>query len=275
MPAPRFELPDPVRRLFRGGAPRVQGGWGRWEPAVRDVAARHRVLPLVVDADGLLALGADGQVLAVRWTTGAEPSPVGDVRTRDLAVLRAVTRYRELRALMPQREPGDMDCAHCRGLGAFEASLPGVVCVCGGLGFFPSRWREPDLEEDPPPPPPSSRPAASSRGVARSRARTGSAHGAAAHAVEPDHLAGSGAHQAIARARAIASSRRPTVRDHAQLVAPSLADPALPWQPRPRRARRLALAVLLALICGALLIGWSAWAASPTSPAASSAPGRP
>jgi hypothetical protein len=150
-----------------------------------------------------------------------------------------------------------------------------VVCVCGGLGFFPSRWSEPELEEDPPPAPPSSRPAAPSRGAARSRARAGSTHGATAHAVEPDHVAGSGAHQAIARAMAIASSRRATVRGHAPVVTPSLADQALRWQPRPRRARRLALAVLLALICGALLIGWSAWAANPTSPAASSAPGRP
>jgi hypothetical protein len=252
MAAPRFELPDPVRRLFRGGAPRVHDdSWGRWAPAVRDVVARHRVLPLVVDADGLLALGADGQVVAVRWTSGAEPGPVADERTRDLAVLRAVARHRELRALVPTRGPGDMECAHCRGTSAaFEPTLPGVVCVCGGLGFFPSRWREDDVEDDPPPPP--------SRRVA--------------HAVEPDHIDGTGAQQAIAMARAIATPRRPVVRQLALTAAPPVADPSLRWRPR---QRRLALAMLLALVCGALVVGWSAWAASPTSPAASSAPGRP
>jgi len=255
MGAPHFELPEPVRRLFRGGAPRVHGdAWGRWAPAVRDVVARHRVLPLLVDADGLLALGADGRVVAVRWTSGAEPSPVADVRTRDLAVLRAIERHRELRALVPGRGSGDMECAHCRGIGAaFEPTLPSVVCVCGGLGFFPARWREADAEDDPPPPP--------------SR-RT-------AHAVEPDHIGGTGAQQAIAMARAIAAPRRPAVRRLAMTAAPHAADLALHWQPRKRRVRRLALAMLLALVCGALVVGWSAWAASPTSPAASSAPGRP
>jgi hypothetical protein len=255
MGAPRYELPETVRRLFRGRAPRVDDAcWGRWAPAVRDVAARHRLLPLVVDADGLLALGADGQVVTVRWTSGAEPSAVADVRTRDLAVLRALPRHRELRALVPARGPGDMDCAHCRGIGAaFEPTLPGLVCVCGGLGFFPSRWCEADVADEPPPPP--------SRRVA--------------HAVEPDHIDGTGAQVAIAMARAIAAPRRPAVRPLAMTAAPPVAEPSLHWRPRQRGVRRLALAMLLALVCGALVVGWSAWAASPTSPAVSSAPGRP
>lgn len=220
MAAPRFELPDALRRLFRGGAPRPRGSWGRWTAAVRDVTARHRVLPLVVDADGLLALDGSGRVVSVRWTSGATPAPIEDLRTRDLAVLRALCRYGELAALVPTREPGDMDC-RCRGATEIGSVPPGI-CFCGGLGFFPSRWREEADYLDAPAPAPAS--------------------------VRAEELA-------VALA-----TRRPT------LHALSLPRPA-PTQlalrapgTRGERVRRLALAVILVLVCGALVIGWTAWA---------------
>lgn len=104
----------------------------RWESRF---VAEFAALPLYLGWTETIGIRADGEV--IRWSTEGEYAgarPVQD-RTEVLSALVAgAERHPELRALLPERPPGAVDC-RCRNHPLLASGQ--VLCgECGGVGWL-------------------------------------------------------------------------------------------------------------------------------------------
>jgi hypothetical protein len=119
----------------------------RWEsPFVTDFGA----LPLYPGWTETIGIRPDGEI--VQWSTEGDYPGLRAVEDR-LWVLSALVagakRYPELRALLPERPAGAVDC-QCRDHPLFVSGK--VLCgTCGGVGWLPAESRaEPSAAPDRP-----------------------------------------------------------------------------------------------------------------------------
>lgn len=113
---------------------------------VSAMAIRLGMLPLSLDAGGVVGLKRDGRVVSVGWEDASQERPITRTRDKDVALIDGARRYKFLKPLLPVRSPDARVCAECLGTGvhplAAEANVDNVVCQCGGLGWIPDDWEE-------------------------------------------------------------------------------------------------------------------------------------
>ena len=142
------DIVEKVRRRLNG----LEEDWGEQPTDVLNIARRLRALPVLLDMGGFYGLREDGTVIAVGWDSSAGEERTTSLRERDLALLAGSERYQFLRPLLPVRSTSDRKCLVCDGTGiepnAAAAGLTNVRCWCGGLGWVPEYWQEPQPGED-------------------------------------------------------------------------------------------------------------------------------
>lgn len=123
-------------------------------PDLQRLAAAERVLPLVTDMGGVIAINARGDVVTFPFDTNAEGDVVAyplnkwatpraelDPRIRNTALFQGSKKYPELIALVPSKPDGSHVCPDCGGTGiepnAAKLKLDNIICYCGGLGWLP------------------------------------------------------------------------------------------------------------------------------------------
>lgn len=108
---------------------------------LRQLVAQKKVLPLVWDMGGVLAINAGGDILSFPWDDTSHPTVERDPRVRNVALFQGGVKYPELKALLPTKPDDAHLCPHCGGTGiaplAAEANVSNIVCYCGGLGWIP------------------------------------------------------------------------------------------------------------------------------------------
>jgi len=113
---------------------------------VSAIAIGLGILPLSLDAGGVVGLKRDGSVVSVEWDDPSQERPITRVRDRDVALIDGARRYEFLKSLLPAHSPDARVCPECRGTGvhplAAEAKVDNVVCQCAGLGWIPDDWEE-------------------------------------------------------------------------------------------------------------------------------------
>ena len=120
----RASLPRPSDRL---------GFHGTW----REAATRNGFLPIFSDWVVGYALDHNGDVFYAEsdqeWSS---PSRLTNARQRHIVLAQAASTFPELSGLAPVRQPGDLLCPSCKGVGG-TAEHPELICECGNLGWIP------------------------------------------------------------------------------------------------------------------------------------------
>jgi hypothetical protein len=113
-------------------------------PDLRQLAAAERVLPLVTDMGGVIAINVRGDIVIFPFDVNAEkvtPKVGQDLRIRNMALFQGSKKYPELIALVPSKPDDSHICPDCGGTGvepnAAKLKLDNVICYCGGLGWLP------------------------------------------------------------------------------------------------------------------------------------------
>ena len=113
---------------------------------VSAIAMRLGILPLSLDAGGVVGLKRDGSIVSVDWDDPSEEHPIARARDKDVALIDGARRYEFSKSLLPARSPDARVCPECNGTGihplAAEAKVENVVCQCAGLGWIPTYWNE-------------------------------------------------------------------------------------------------------------------------------------
>ena len=107
---------------------------------LRAVVEKFGSLPLILDMGGCYALRTDGEVVSFAWDEPHGLMVVDDERLRNVALHQGSLKYPELKALVPSRPSGAIDCSSCGGTGTTSLgarSVASVICFCGGLGWIP------------------------------------------------------------------------------------------------------------------------------------------
>jgi hypothetical protein len=111
------------------------------EANLRRTVRENRVLPLLMDMGGCLAIRTDGEIVSFVWEKEGTVKVENDLRVRNVALFQGSKKYPELEALMPSRAEKDRTCPDCKGTGvppvALSPGLEGIVCYCGGVGWIP------------------------------------------------------------------------------------------------------------------------------------------
>jgi hypothetical protein len=109
---------------------------------MRALAARLKLLPVMLDMGGCYGLMPDGKVASFCWDDPQQVRIEHDERIRNMVLFQASIRYPLLVCLNPKRPASASTCTHCGGTGM----VPGlplhlgrrIVCYCGGLGWLPT-----------------------------------------------------------------------------------------------------------------------------------------
>lgn len=110
---------------------------------VRQLAEIHRVLPVTFGLDGFFAVGMDGEVVRCGWSRpDGPPRTEQDPIMRHAALLHGAAKFPVLRLLLPPRPLQGRDCTSCGGRTTNRPRLPGLGCICGGLGWVPPAYGE-------------------------------------------------------------------------------------------------------------------------------------
>lgn len=133
-------MPKELHAAFPQWLEELQRSPGLWRADVRATALRHGVLPLYVTADGFYALGAEGEVVHLRWQD--DPLAVISERERIRALAQGARQHPELELLLPERPLGARTCERCRGSG-IDPRIENLACECDGLGWIAEPWSVP------------------------------------------------------------------------------------------------------------------------------------
>ena len=138
------QIRDALRRYINDGP--------SGEPKARAVAAKHGLLPILMDWTAFVGLSPEGEMKWVNYDAPHDPrgietteAAVSLQRLRHLALIQGAGRYPELAFLRPERTSDSVECPSCHGTGvpliSGKAAPHSVVCECGGLGWIPAEWK--------------------------------------------------------------------------------------------------------------------------------------
>lgn len=107
---------------------------------LRQLAAEKKVLPLLLDFGGMVAINCDGEILTFTWDEIERPQLEFDPRIRNIALFQSSKKYPDLKDLIVKPDDASV-CPHCDGTGiepyAAKLNADNIVCYCGGLGWIP------------------------------------------------------------------------------------------------------------------------------------------
>ncbi len=108
---------------------------GPFDQELRRFAEEQQALPLWKDIGGCYALNSHGEIVSFPWDNPEEAGLEDDARIRNAVLFYGGGKFPEVRLLLPPRPLSSRECPSCQGTGVYR--IPGIICGCGGLGWFP------------------------------------------------------------------------------------------------------------------------------------------